>query len=97
MQGNILDDAKAVEVLSEATVISDDIQAKEADAEVAQRDISAARERYTACGDINAQLFFCVAAMAERSCMYLFSLPWLLDLFVRSIHESKALQVRIGS
>ena len=49
-EGNILEDAAAVQILSEAKQVSDDITAKQAVAEETQERIDAARRGYRPCG-----------------------------------------------
>ena len=69
-EGNILEDATAVQILSEAKQVSDDITAKQAVAEETQERIDAARRGYRPCGEYNAALFFCIADLAGVDAMY---------------------------
>jgi len=88
-EGNILEDATAVQILSEAKVVSTDIGEKQKVAEVTEQEIEDARRVYKPCGAYVAVLFFCVADMANIDPMYQYSLPWFVRLFVRSINDSE--------
>ncbi|MEW5313906.1 MAG: hypothetical protein WDW38_005438 [Sanguina aurantia] len=84
-QGSILEDATAIQTLSEAKLVSVEIQEKEAVAARTQAAIDAARTGYKPCGGYNAALFFCVRDMAGADPMYQYSLTWFMSLFTRSI------------
>ncbi|KAG2436335.1 hypothetical protein HXX76_006644 [Chlamydomonas incerta] len=87
-QGNILEDATAIQILSEAKAVSNEIQIKQEAAEVTQKAIDEARTGYAPCGAFNATLFFCIRDMAAVDPMYQYSLAWFLKLFVRSIQQA---------
>jgi dynein heavy chain len=88
-EGNILDDAGAIEVLSEAKIVSDEISEKQKVADETQVEIDEAREGYKPCGAYNAVLFFTIRDLANIDPMYQYSLSWFIGLFVRSIHGSE--------
>eukprot|EP00955_Chlamydomonas_euryale_P021027 222754-Chlamydomonas_euryale.AAC.3 len=88
-QGNILEDVTAVQILSEAKTVSNEIQDKDAIAEATQKEIDNARTGYAPCGRYNAVLFFCIRDMASVDTMYQYSLAWFINLFVRSIQGSE--------
>ena len=87
-EGNILEDAKAIEVLSEAKGVSVEISEKQKVADATQIEIDEAREGYKPCGAYNSVLFFCIRDLANIDPMYQYSLSWFISLFVRSIHGS---------
>lgn len=89
-QGNILEDATAIQVLSDAKVLADEISEKELVAEQTRAEIDQARVSYSTCGQYNARLFFCIASLAGVDPMYQYSLRWFTSLFVRSIKASEA-------
>lgn len=66
-QGNILEDATAIQILSEAKIVSNDITEKEVVASQTQKEIDGARVGYKPCGMFNAVLFFCIRDMV-RTC-----------------------------
>ena len=84
-QGNILEDATAVAILSEAKSVAIEVEEKQAVAEETRREIDAARKQYSRTGSANAVLFFAVRDMAAIDPMYQYSLMWFIKLFVRSI------------
>ena len=88
-EGNILDDAGAIEVLSEAKIVGDEISEKQKVADETQVEIDEAREGYKPCGAYNAVLFFTIRDLANIDPMYQYSLSWFIGLFVRSIHGSE--------
>ncbi|GMH41668.1 hypothetical protein BSKO_09578 [Bryopsis sp. KO-2023] len=88
-EGNILEDATAIQILSEAKEVSNQIQEKEVVAEQTQKEIAEARTGYKPCGVYNAVLFFCIRDMAAVDPMYQYSLAWFIGLFVRSIRGSE--------
>ena len=88
-EGNILDDANAIEVLSEAKIVADEISEKQKIADETQAEIDEAREGYKPCGAYNAVLFFTIRDLANIDPMYQYSLSWFIGLFVRSIHASE--------
>ena len=88
-EGNILEDATAIEVLSEAKIVSDEISEKQKVADETQAEIDEAREGYKSCGAYNSVLFFTIRDLANIDPMYQYSLSWFIGLFVRSIHGSE--------
>ncbi|CAG9466170.1 unnamed protein product [Pedinophyceae sp. YPF-701] len=88
-QGNILEDEQAIQILSEAKVVSNEIEEKQQVADETQREIDEARRGYAPCGAFNSVLFFCIADLAGMDPMYQYSLAWFIKLFVRSIRESE--------
>ena len=87
-EGNILDDAGAIEVLSEAKIVSDEISEKQK-SRTRRRWRLTRREGYKPCGAYNAVLFFTIRDLANIDPMYQYSLSWFIGLFVRSIHGSE--------
>ncbi|UPR05068.1 heavy chain of dynein [Chloropicon primus] len=88
-EGNILEDTTAIQILSEAKVVSREIEEKQAIGEETQKMIEETRTGYKSCGEYNAMLYFCVADFANIDPMYQYSLSWFIALFVRAIHSSK--------
>eukprot|EP00898_Chlorokybus_atmophyticus_P003847 jgi/Chlat1/4463/Chrsp29S04567 len=87
-EGNILEDETAIKIISEAKVLGNDINAKQALAEQTEKEIDAARVGYKAGGDYAATLFFCISDLANIEPMYQYSLPWFVNLYVLSITNS---------
>jgi Dynein, heavy chain len=59
-EGNILEDESAIQVLSSSKVLSNEIQEKQAVAEVTEKSIDAARLEYTPIAAHSTVLFFCI-------------------------------------
>jgi len=101
-EGNILDDASAIEILSEAKVVGDQIGAKQVVAEATTKKLDAVRESYKPVAYRSSILFFSIAAMANIDPMYQFSLAWYQALFERAIDQAnegvkaKKLEERLG-
>ena len=87
-EGNILKDKKAVEILQEAKITSDDITEKQKIADVTEAKIDEARRAYKPVAFHSTCLFFCVADIASIDPMYQYSLAWFTALFIRSISDS---------
>ncbi|KAK3235325.1 hypothetical protein CYMTET_54468 [Cymbomonas tetramitiformis] len=88
-EGNILDDASAVQILSEAKMVSDDINKKQKIAEVTEVKIDEARVAYQPVAHHAMIVFFAVSDMANIDPMYQYSLAWFIGLFLRSINDSE--------
>lgn len=86
---NILEDESGVAVLSASKTLSDEITAKQKVAEETEVKIDAARQGYVPVADRAQVLFFCVSDLGNIEPMYQYSLPWFVDLFVRSIAASE--------
>lgn len=84
-QGNILEDATAVGILSEAKNVANEVEEKQAVADETRQEIDEARTAYARAGAANAVLFFAVRDMATVDPMYQYSLAWFIKLFIRSI------------
>jgi len=87
-EGNILDDGEAVDVLQAAKKLSDEIAAKQKQAESTEAAIDRARTGYAPISVHVSILFFCVAELANIDPMYQYSLAYFMGLFVRSIEDS---------
>ena len=87
-EGNILEDKKAVEILQQAKITSDDITEKQKIADATEEKIDEARKGYKPVAFHSTCLFFCVADIASIDPMYQYSLAWFTALFIRSISDS---------
>ena len=89
-EGNILDDASAIEILGDSKRISNDIDAKQVIADATTKKLDNIREGYQPVAYRSSILFFSIAAMANIDPMYQYSLSWYVNLFVRAIEEAPA-------
>lgn len=87
-EGNILEDEEAIGVLTSSKVLSNDIQAKQATAEVTERAIDTTRLQYSSIAEYSTILFFTIAVMANIDPMYQYSLVWFVNLFKMSIDNT---------
>jgi len=90
-EGNILDDERAINIITDAKVLGNEIAIKQVEAEETEKSIDAARKAYAPCGAYVAVLFFCITDLANIDPMYQYSLPWFSNLFIGSIaHAEKS-------
>lgn len=84
-KGNILEDEVAVNTLSSAKTLANEIQIKQAGAEETQKKIDEKRLEYTSIADYSSILFFCIADLAGIDPMYVYSLSWYVNLYCNTI------------
>ncbi|XP_050309816.1 dynein axonemal heavy chain 7 [Anthonomus grandis grandis] len=87
-QGNILEDETAVTILSSSKQLSNEIAAKQAVAEVTEKQIDKARLEYTPIAVHSTILFFTIADLANIDPMYQYSLVWFVNLFKSTIDNT---------
>jgi len=87
-QGNILDDEGAIEVLTSAKVVSNEIEEKQKIAAVTEEEINKTRVGYKPVAFHSSVLFFCISELANIDPMYQYSLGWFITLFRNAIKNS---------
>ena len=87
--GNILDDEGLINTLAQSKVTSNEIQQKAEEAAETELMIDKTREEYRPVAFHAALLFFCVADMATVNSMYQYSMPWFVNLYIKSIEDSE--------
>ena len=87
--GNILEDASAIEILSSSKVLSVEIAEKQAVADETEKRIDETRAGYTPVAVHSSVLFFTIAQLAAIDPMYQYALPWFTSLFSMSIDGSE--------
>uniref|UniRef100_A0ABD2X5S3 Dynein heavy chain 7, axonemal n=1 Tax=Trichogramma kaykai TaxID=54128 RepID=A0ABD2X5S3_9HYME len=85
---NILEDQTAISVLSSSKTLSNEIQAKQAAAEITEKTIDETRSEYTSIASYSTVLFFTIAALANIDPMYQYSLAWFVNLFKSTIDNT---------
>ncbi|KNC97013.1 uncharacterized protein SPPG_09508 [Spizellomyces punctatus DAOM BR117] len=98
-EGNILDDEELINTLNQSKVTSAAIKERVAQAEVTEREINTAREKYRPVAIRGSVLYFVVADLAGIDPMYQFSLKYFKNLFsgcILSSEKSEDLPTRIG-
>lgn len=88
-QGNILEDASAIQILSEAKLVSNDITEKEVVATQTQKEIDDARVGYKPCGAFNAVLFFTIRDLVRLAML---ACKW-LTLFCAWTHNLASISI----
>lgn len=87
-QGNILEDETGVQILSSSKALSNEIAAKQAVAEVTEKQIDKARLEYKPIAMHSTILFFTIVDLANIDPMYQYSLVWFMNLFKAAIDNT---------
>lgn len=88
-EGNILEDETANKILTSSKVLSEEIQEKQKQAAITEKEIDNARNQYIPVSKHSAILFFCISELANIDPMYQYSLIWFINLYIHSITTSK--------
>ena len=88
-EGNILEDATAINILGAAKVLGNEIAEKQKIAEETEVKIDEARNGYKPNAYRTSLLYFCIAMLSDIDPMYQYSLDWFNNLFVRAIADSE--------
>ncbi|KAF7398391.1 hypothetical protein HZH66_006288 [Vespula vulgaris] len=89
---NILEDETAIRILSSSKTLADEIQAKQAVAEITEKSIDDARLQYTSIAVYSTVLFFTIAVLANIDPMYQYSLVWFVNLFKHTIENTPVVE-----
>ena len=82
-------DSKAIEILSNAKTLSNDIAKKQEIAEKTEKEIDELRMGYRPVAERTAGLFFCISDLANIDPMYQYSLNFFINLFIAAIQNSE--------
>jgi len=99
-QGNILEDATAINVLTSAQKLSSEIDEKQKVALETELLIDEARDQYKPMAFTSSVMYFCIADLAHIDPMYQYSLTWYINLFKKGIENTPAsedLELRLNS
>ncbi|XP_049773091.1 dynein axonemal heavy chain 7 [Schistocerca cancellata] len=88
-EGNILEDETAIQVISSSKVLANEIQEKQAVAEVTEKTIDKARLEYTPIAVHSTVLFFSIVDLDNINPMYQYSLVWFVNLFKVAIDNTE--------
>ncbi|KAJ8668953.1 hypothetical protein QAD02_000212 [Eretmocerus hayati] len=88
-EGDILDDEETISVLSSSKNLSNDIQVKQAAAEITEQTIDATRLQYLPIAVYSTVLFFTTTDLANIDPMYQYSLNWFVNLFKLAIDNTE--------
>ncbi|KAJ7549736.1 hypothetical protein O6H91_07G065700 [Diphasiastrum complanatum] len=98
-EGNILDDEVLINTLNNSKLTSGVIQGRVKQAEITEKEITAAREQYRVVANRGSILYFVISDLALIDSMYQYSLTFFSHLFNRCIElseKSEDLQVRLS-
>ena len=87
-QGNILEDATAVDALTMSKQLSIEINQKQQVAQETELKIDEARSGYQPIAFTSSVMYFCIADLSHIDPMYQYSLGWYINLFTRGIETS---------
>lgn len=87
-EGNILEDEEAVNILSSSKILANEIEVKQAEAEITERTIDKTRQHYQTVAEYSTKLFFVIDSLANIDPMYQYSLGWFINLFVMAVENS---------
>ncbi|KAM9785999.1 dynein axonemal heavy chain 12-like [Neosynchiropus ocellatus] len=88
-EGNILEDESAIQILDSAKIMSNEISQKQQIAEKTEIKIAESREGYRSVANHSSILFFTIADLTNIDPMYQYSLTWFVNLYIKSIQDSK--------
>ena len=86
---DVLADSTAIQILTEAKELANDIAKKQEIAEQTEKEIDEARLGYKPVAERTSGLFFCITDLANIDPMYQYSLVFFINLFVQGIQNSK--------
>ncbi|XP_068702145.1 dynein axonemal heavy chain 3-like [Montipora foliosa] len=89
-EGNILEDERAIEVLSSSKKLSEEISEKQEIASKTEEEIDKTRGGYKPVAKHSSILFFTISDLANIEPMYQYSLTWFINLYLQSIMNSEA-------
>ncbi|XP_038666815.1 dynein heavy chain 3, axonemal-like [Scyliorhinus canicula] len=87
-QGNILEDERAIDILSTSKQLSQEILEKQQITTRTERQIDDTRDGYRPVATHSSVLFFVISNLAYIDPMYQYSLAWFLNLYINSIEKS---------
>ncbi|XP_073507678.1 dynein axonemal heavy chain 3-like [Phyllobates terribilis] len=97
-QGNILEDERAIDILSSSKKLSQEVQEKQEITAKTEKQIDETRDGYRPVANHSSAIFFVISDLAYIDSMYQYSLAWFINLYVNAIKKSETspnLQERI--
>ncbi|XP_068129764.1 dynein axonemal heavy chain 3-like [Hyperolius riggenbachi] len=99
-QGNILEDERAIDILSSSKKLSQEIQEKQEITAKTERQIDETRDGYRPVANHSSVIFFVISDLEYIDSMYQYSLAWFINLYLNAIKNSECsqkLQERISN
>ncbi|XP_067861511.1 dynein axonemal heavy chain 3-like [Heptranchias perlo] len=87
-QGNILEDERAIHILSSSKQLSQEIREKQEITTKTEMQIDETRDGYRPVATHSSVLFFVISNLAYIDPMYQYSLTWFINLYINSIDKS---------
>lgn len=87
-EGDILEDEKAVNILSSSKILANEINIKQALAKITEETIDRTRREYQVVAAYSTILFFIIDSLTNIDPMYQYSLTWFINLFISAIKNS---------
>ncbi|KAM4676017.1 dynein axonemal heavy chain 3-like [Discoglossus pictus] len=97
-QGNILEDERAIDILSSSKKLSQEIHEKQEITTKTEKQIDETRDGYRPVANHSSVIFFVISNLAYIDSMYQYSLAWFINLYINAIKKSASslkLQERI--
>ncbi|KAM9311612.1 dynein axonemal heavy chain 3-like [Gastrophryne carolinensis] len=89
-QGNILEDERAIDILSSSKKLSQEIQEKQEITAKTEEQIDETRNVYRPAANLSSVIFFAISDLVYIDSMYQYSLTWLINLYLNAIKKSKS-------
>ncbi|KAM4746905.1 dynein axonemal heavy chain 3-like [Rhinophrynus dorsalis] len=91
-QGNILEDERAIDILSSSKKLSQEIHEKQEITTKTEEQIDETRDGYRPVANHASVIFFVISNLAHIDSMYQFSLDWFINLYINAIKKSESSQ-----
>ncbi|XP_063786085.1 dynein axonemal heavy chain 3-like [Pseudophryne corroboree] len=91
-QGNILEDERAIDILSSSKKLSQEIQEKQEITAKTEKQIDETRDGYRPVANYSSVIFFVISDLAYIDSMYQYSLAWFINMYVNAIKKSESSQ-----
>ncbi|XP_073479664.1 dynein axonemal heavy chain 3-like [Aquarana catesbeiana] len=91
-QGNILEDERAIDILSSSKKLSQEIQEKQEITTKTEKQIDETRDGYRPVANHSSVIFFVISDLAYIDSMYQFSLAWYINVYINAIRKSEPSQ-----
>ncbi|XP_073413059.1 dynein axonemal heavy chain 3-like [Dendrobates tinctorius] len=88
-QGNILEDERAIDILSSSKKLSQEVQEKQEITAKTEKQIDETRDGYRPVANHSSAIFFVISDLAYIDSMYQYSLAWFINLYVNAIKKSE--------
>ncbi|XP_031754732.1 dynein heavy chain 3, axonemal [Xenopus tropicalis] len=89
-QGNILEDERAIDILSSSKKLSQEIHEKQEITTKTEKQIDETRDGYRPVANYSSVIFFVISNLAYIDFMYQYSLAWFINLYINAIKKSES-------